>query len=234
MWELLNLDKYILQHVCSYLSVMDLCEMLCVSKKVDISFTHIQKVSVNGFYLYEFIIWLRKHNIRRISNFRIENYLQANDHCMMNYREDCDCIDVIVDTLEEIEVKTLELFNVDLQVRSVKWKYGVESLYFDHCFDVEWINDHSSIRKMVLMYHIEYYFPEPLEVLLDGLKLPSLQYFETNGFIFEDDVYNFLKRSDEIETLRTFRIQSLIDSENYTEIAKRVTDKFRNASFEVY
>lgn len=237
MCNLYDLDDYILQHVFSYLKVMDLCEMLCVSKKFSISRIPLQKVVVTGFYVHDFCLWLRKHNILSISWLNIENYYIGNDHCMRGFGGCCDCIDAIIDTLSNINVTTLVLKNVNLDDRQIFWK-GLQNLYVGDCrFDVDWINK-QNLKRLIVNNYVDYYYPEPLlteQIVLYGLKIPHLEYFESNGFIFEEQLTDFLDQSNNIETLKTFRIQSLIDSENdFTKIVKNVQMKFKNTKVDLY
>jgi hypothetical protein len=239
MNTLCDLDFYLQQNVFSYCAVVDLCNLLCVSKRIQISRVPLKKVTVNGFNVYDFVLWLKKHKILSIFSLKIENYYLLNDHCMTEYKEEnCNCIKTITETLENLDVNTLTLQDVDLDNQIIHWN-SLEVLYVIDCrFKTDWINTQQKLKKLVVNNYSPYYFPEPLlndQIILCGLKLPRLEYFETNGFVFVDQLNDFLEKSDVIDTIRSFRIQNLLDSEErYTSIASDVKKKFKNAEVEIY
>lgn len=241
MTSLLNLDFYMLRNIFSYCSAMELCDLLCVSKMISLDGISLNTVSVHGFYVHEFALWLRKHRVLSISSLKIEKYYWLNDHCMSagdNFYH-CDCKEVILETLQSIHIDTLTLVRVDFDYQSMKWK-SLRNLYVVDCrFKTDWINLQDSLKRLVVnSYSENYYYPEPLlseQIVLYGLKLPELEYFESNGFIFEEQLQDFLDESVPSDALKTFRIQSLLDSENdYRSTVQTVSHKFKNAKVEVY
>ena len=239
MNTLCDLDFYLQQHVFSYCAVVDLCNLLCASKKIQISRVPLRNVTVNGFNVYDFVLWLKKHEILSIFSLKIENYYLLNDHCMTDYKEEnCNCIEVITKTLSNLQVHTLTLQDVDLDNHEIHWS-SLEVLSVIDCrFKTDWINLQKSLKKVVVNNYSPYYFPEPLlndQIILCGLKLPQLEYFESNGFVFMDQLNDFLEKSDVIDTLRSFRIQNLLDSENdYTILISNIKKKFKNTTVEIY
>ena len=233
---LLDLDFYLFNHILSYCSAVDICTLLCVSKTVNISGIELQNVHVHGFFVYELAQFLRKHQIVSISYLKIEDYSMYNDHCLWWYSSNCQCIQYIIDTLESLRITSLELKHVRLD-RQVS--LHVERLYIIDCrLDHDIVNCITTLKMLIINSNYDYHHPDPLwnrQIVLDGLSLPCLEYFECNGFVFEDHLYKFIDNSQVIDSLRTFRIQSLLDDvNNYTSISTKITEKFRNTKIEVY
>ena len=159
-----------------------------------------------------------------------------NDHCMWWYNSNCDCIQYIIATFEALNINFLELKNVHLQV---KLPLHVEKVYLIDCrFDVDILSSITNLKRLMINSNYEYYYPDPFwtqQIELDGLCMPHLEYFDCNGFIFEDQLRNFIDNSHVIDSLKLFRIQTLMDEENdYTDLSAKIKEKFKNAKVEVY
>jgi hypothetical protein len=231
-----DLDQYVFNHILSYLSAMDICGLLCVSKTIRITGASLHDVAILGFDVYDFVQFVRKHQVVSISYLKIENYNMLNDHCMWWYNSNCHCVQEVMDTFQRLRIGTLELKNVYLQERL---PVDVNQLYLIDCrFDNDIINSITNLRRLVINSNFEYYYPDPFwnqQIAFDGLALQNLEYFACNGFVFEDQLSDFLENSEIIDSIQTFRIQTLMDDENdYTSISSKIKAKFRNAKIEVY
>lgn len=238
---LLDLDSYIQNQIYSFCDIYDIVELLQTSKQIKIDGLKLDEVKVSGMNMHNFVQWLREHKIHSIECLRVENYIMNNDHCMDFYVERCDCVEEIKETLGSISIKKLSLVSVFLDEHVIDWK-GVESLHIGDCrFHYEWINDQKDLKEL----SINGYFTDgtyPPFSLIDekikffGLKLPSLESFESNGFIFGEQLDDFLAQSEISERLKLFKIQSWIDlgEWDYQAILRKVKTKFPNVIMKVY
>jgi hypothetical protein len=236
-----NLDYHIQNQIYSFCDIYDIVELLQTSKQIRINGVKLNGVKVTGINMHCFVQWLRKHNIHSIDCLIVENYIMNNDHCMDLYVESCDCVEEIKHTLGNINIKKLSLISVFLDEHVINWK-GVESLHLGDCrFNNEWINNQKDLKDLT----INGYFTDgtyPPFTLIDekikffGLKLPSLESFESNGFIFGEQLDDFLAESEMSQTLKLFKIQSWIDlgEWDYQAVLRKVKTKFPNVVMKVY
>ena len=240
MLESISNYSDIFNHIISYCSAMDICEMLCLSKRLNQSLsnsnTYMSEIKVHGFLVYDLIQWIKKYNIRGIKVLKIYNYNVSNDHCMdiQEVVESCTCVDDIMRTLQSLEVNTLILHSVNLGTYDIipRKLEKLSLINIDTYSDMNWVNHIIGLKELSLLleydpYHASYVSYDMYLSRLEGLRNPTLKSFTTNYFYFKEDMTYFLNHSYKNENLELFSFQTVLDDKEYPpDINPVILEKF--------
>ena len=225
MLQYLSYD--LLSIILSFCEMSDVCELICVSKQIKISQMPITKISVSGLNVYDFTKWLQKYNITRIDTLEISDYRFENDHCLLNWQENCRCKEEITDILQSLRIKSLILRAVDID--KIKWLLDIKSLSiinYTHDCDLKWVSELQNLEELSIMTEYNQYqvsYSPNTEFMDIGILNSKLKSFKTNMFYFLDDLKLLLKKSIRNENLRLFSFE-MFDDTSEEDVLKLVND----------
>jgi hypothetical protein len=232
-------------HIIAYTTVEDVCHLMETSSDLYSTLNHIElsEVKVRGFQLYEFVMWLQKHQISKVKYLKIYDYNMRNDHCMYSYKEDCDCVNEIKRGLEGLEIETLILSEIkidDSDMVTLAWSRNIRKLHlinYNFDSDMRWLQKTlPDIRELQIDYQYsdhEVFFMPSLAFLQTGIQNVKLERFLTNMFFFGEDLEVMLRNSYKNENLKVFSLSEISPSSVGKEIMELIKELYPNSKMTV-